>query len=101
MQMRQVIPRFARLAPLAIVGALVYSCGGEPTKPRVPKGAIAIASNQTAVAGTAVGNSPGIFVMDEMGGGIGGIAYTVVVTAGGGTIERSSGVTDDDGNGMV
>jgi hypothetical protein len=94
------VPRFAALAlSLAVVAG---ACGGDgPSAPRTPAAAVeraeASVDGQVAYTGESVLVAPSVVVRDARGHGVAGVSVTFAVTAGGGTLERTSATTNLSG----
>jgi hypothetical protein len=77
--------------------ALVVACS-DSTSPPQPTGVTASAAvSATATVGSAVGTPPAVKVVDGKGAPVAGVAVQFTVTAGGGTLGRSSATTDASG----
>jgi len=88
-------PRSIR--PLVILGALVVACGGgESTAPSFSVLAVGSLPLTTA-AGSPVGDSIRVRVVDGGGNPKSGIAVSFAVTSGGGSVSPASAVTDVQG----
>lgn len=87
--------RLVRSGVALAMGVVAASC----TEPKPKPAAIAAATplSMTSVVGLAVAVPPAVKVTDAKGGGVGGVAVTFAITAGGGTLTSSTTTSKDDG----
>lgn len=86
------LPRSLAIA-IAISSTIVVGGCKDGTGPPTPSSVAAIASTLTATAGLPLAAAPTFAVRDASGGILGGVAVTVTVTSGGGTLEGAPAAT--------
>lgn len=90
------LSRLVRCGGAIALAAVAASC----TEPKPKPVAImsATPTSITAAAGLSVAVPPAVRVTDAKGGGVGGVAVTFAVTAGGGTLTSATVTSADDGS---
>jgi hypothetical protein len=93
------MPQQLLRASIALTCTLLAACGGDSVSPPTPTSVTATSvAAQSAVVGTPVSAAPAVKVVDQSGSPISGVTVQFAVTAGGGTLGRTSATTDASGS---
>jgi hypothetical protein len=90
--------RFHRRITASALAVFAIACGSESVSPPAPATLVAVgATDLSATVATAVSTPPTVKVFDLHGTPVAGVTVQFAVTAGGGSISRSSATTDAAG----
>lgn len=85
------------LARSLALALLLAACSSSEAPPKPAALSATAGGNLTATVGTATAAAPSVKVTDESGSPVPNVAVTFAVTAGGGTLQRTSATTDAQG----
>lgn len=85
------------LARSVALALLLAACSSSEAPPKPAALSATAGSNLTATVGTATAAAPSVKVTDEGGSPVPNVVVTFAVTAGGGTLQRTSATTDAQG----